>query len=200
MKNIFLVLLLFVCSYQVHAQDHRFQNRIHTQFELHVDSLERCTVAHKQYVDTVYWLHFSVKNTSGDTLTYVTNSCFYYNHFTMIIGRVQFEVNENGGCLFNEQQPHIVAPGASVRISEWITSAKLNQLDTGEWDGKVIIPLIRDTEQIYRVDGRYLTQHGNDVVGQEEYLIFEGRINIVQTYTEGFKGKKKGKSKSKKNA
>lgn len=202
MKNSFLVLLVTFSSYHMYAQDHRFQNRIHTQFELHVDSIDRTIAVHKQSTDTFHVLHHTIKNTSGDTLTYVTNSCFYYNHFTMEISGVQFEVNENGGCLFNEQQPHIVAPGESVRISEWITSAELNKLTSGEWDGKVIIPLVQDNERTYRVDGRYLTrQEGkNDAVGREEYLIFTGRIKVVEIDHTYPKGKKKGKSKPNKKA
>lgn len=202
MKNSFLVLLVTFCSYHMYAQDHRFQNRIHTQFELHVDSIDRTIAVHKQSTDTFHVLHHTIKNTSADTLTYVTNSCFYYNHFTMEINGVQFEVNENGGCLFNEQQPHIVAPGESVSISEWITSAELNKLNSGEWDGKVIIPLVQDNERTYRVDGRYLTrQEGkNDAVGREEYLIFTGRIKVVEIDHTYPKGKKKGKYKPNKKA
>lgn len=199
MKNSLFFLLLMILSCQTYAQDHRFQSRVNTRFELHIDSLSRAIAIHKQAVDTFHVLHHTIKNTSADTLTYVTNSCFYYNHFTMEVGGVQFEVNESGGCLFNEQQPHQLAPGESVHISEWVSSAELNQLKTGESDGKVIVPLIQDNEHRYRVDGRYLTrqENGNNSSRQEEYLIFEGRIKVVETVTETPKRKKNRKSKTK---
>lgn len=201
MKNI-LLFLFITLSCHIYAQDHRFQNRIHTQFELHIDSLKRTIAMHKQSIDTFHVLYHTIKNTSGDTLTYVTNSCFYYNHFTMEINGAQFEVNESGGCLFNEQQPHKLAPGESVRISEWITSAALNKLNSGESDGKVIIPLIQDNEQTYRVDGRYLTRQedGNNNSGREQYLIFEGKIKVVEAVSNSVKRKKKDKSIAKRAA
>lgn len=148
---------------------------VNTKFEIQLDSIERKMTVNKGGIDSSYYLHYTVTNKSTDTLTYLTNSCFYYNHCSLKIGQLEFDLNPIGGCPFNEIIPHLLAPGESFHKSEWITATNLNALNKGKWDVTLSIPLVKDDEKKYRVDGRSFVEN-------EEYLIFSKQTKIIETY------------------
>jgi hypothetical protein len=133
--------------------------------------------------DSSYYLYYTVTNLSKDTLTYITNSCFYYNHYSLKVGQFEFDLNPSGGCLFNETTPHSLAPGESFSESEWITAINLNTLIKGEWTVTLSVPLVKDGEKTYRVDGRTFVEN-------EEYCIFTKQTKIIETLIYNKKQKK----------
>ncbi len=145
------------------------------KFELHLDSIERKVILNKWGTDSSYYLHYSVTNISEDTLIYLTNSCFYYNHYSLKVGTQLFDLNQSGGCYCNVTTLHLLPSGVSFKKSELFTSNSLNSLATGEWNVCLSIPLVRDTEKIYRVDGRTFVKN-------EEYIIFDEQTKIIETY------------------
>ena len=156
---------------------------VNTNFQTHLDSIERKVTVNKWGTDSSYCLHYTVTNISKYTLTYVTNSCFYYNHYSLKVGQLEFDLNPSGGCMFNETTLHSLAPGESFNKSEWITATNLNTLPKGEWSVTLSIPLVKDDEKTYRVDGRTFVEN-------EEYLIFVKQTKIIEPCINNRKRKK----------
>lgn len=179
MKSILFSLLLILAPLShLSAQDD-----INQLFELKLDSVERRITINKQGHDTSYFMHFRIKNLSKDTLTFLTNTCFYYNHSTLSVGTLQLDLNAAGGCLFNSHNWHTLPPGESFSEAQWITALHLNELKIGTFESKLSIPVINDKPFMYRVDGR-------DVYENVEYLVFVGEIKVVETYIDNRKKKK----------
>ncbi|MGL5890534.1 MAG: hypothetical protein ACRC3B_11650 [Bacteroidia bacterium] len=155
---------------------------VNTKFEVRLDSIERRLTVNKWETDSSYYLHYTVTNISMDTLTYVTNSCFYYNHYSLKVGQAEFDINPSGGCQFNEITTYLLAPGESFTKSEWITATNLNALTKGEWSVTLSIPLVKDNEKTYRVDGRVFVEN-------QEYIVFDRRTKITETYLNNRKPK-----------
>jgi len=183
MRYHFIILFILITSSSAFTQVSNSTTHVNTKFEIHLDSIERKVTANKWGTDSSYYLHYTVTNISKDTLTYVTNSCFYYNHFSLKVGQLEYDLNPSGGCLFNETTPHALAPGESFNKSEWITATNLNTLTRGEWSVTLSIPLVKDDEKTYRVDGRTFVEN-------EEYLIFVNQTKIIETYINNRKRKK----------
>jgi hypothetical protein len=183
MRYYFILLFILIASPSAFTQVSNSTTHINTKFEIHLDSIERKVTVNKWGTDSSYYLHYTVTNISKYALTYVTNSCFYYNHYSLKVGQHEFDLNPSGGCLFNETTPHSLAPGESFNRSEWITAANLNTLTKGEWSVTLSIPLVKDDEKTYRVDGRTFVEN-------EEYLIFVNQTKIIETYINNRKRKK----------
>ena len=145
-------------------------------FKIYLDSIERKIIINKWEADTSYYLHYKVENSSKDTLTYVTNGCFYYNHYSLKGGGIEFDLNPIGSCSFNDEHPHLIAPGKSFNMSEWITGVNLNMLTKGKRDVKLEVPIVKDNNTTYRIDGR-----AN--VDNVTHLIFEGYTKMMESQT-----------------
>ncbi|UPT66031.1 MAG: hypothetical protein M0D57_16250 [Sphingobacteriales bacterium JAD_PAG50586_3] len=150
-------------------------------FELAVDSIERRINQTRRDTDTTYYIHYTVKNISGNALAYVTNSCFYYNHCTLTVGETTFDVNPQGGCYANTITYHYLKAGESFKHTEWATASNFNTLVGGVFNTSLVITLVVDNDTTYRVDG-------NGYAKNIEQLIFNKPAKVVETY-----GRKKGK-------
>jgi hypothetical protein len=183
MKYHLILFVLMVLSPKASAQTGDSLNTVNTIFEVQPDSIERKITIHKWGTDTSYYLHLSVKNISKNTLTYVTNSCFYYNHYSLKIGQRESGLNPAGGCMYNELTPHVLKPGESFSRKEWITGNNLGSLVKGGYNVTLSIPLIKDKETTYRVDGR-------DFVVKKAWLIFDKQTKITETHIYNTRRKK----------
>ena len=164
-------------------------NDIHTLFELKADSLVQRITVNRWGIDTSYYMHYTVKNRSNDTLTYITNSCFYYNHSWLTVGDLELDLNPEGGCSFNALEPHRLAPGESFEDAQWLTAYNLWHLDTGVWRAQWPVPLVHDRTNIYRVDGR-------SFVHNAQILIYTGTLKVAQTEIYTFRRKRKNRKGS----
>ena len=180
---------ILILASTLSAQESNSRVGINTLFELRADSIEQRITVNKWGTDTSYYLNFQVKNISIDTLTYKTNTCFYYNHSVLTVDDLEFDLNPNGGCLYNSYNIYQLAPGESFSESQWITAYdyKLNKLKIAEWNSILSVPLIKDDSKTYRVDGR-------EFVENEQYLIYKGKIRVIRTMIDNRKRKKKKKS------
>lgn len=184
MRHYFTMLVILVVSTNAFAQDSIYKTPINTKFAIHLDSIEQNITVNKWGIDSNYYLHYKIVNLSNDTLTYITNSCFYYNHYSLRIGQLEFDLNPSGGCTFNEITPHSLAPGESFSNVEWITARNLHSLLKGEYNVKLSIPIVKDGEKIFRVDGREFVENAN-------FLIYNKQTKIIETYNYIKKRKKK---------
>lgn len=162
---------------------------IQTRFVLKLDSIERASSIYKYGTRTEHFLHHTVKNISVDTLNYITNTCFYYNHCTLKTQDKHMELNEAGGCTFNSIEWNFIPPGESIQIKEWVTDTLLPTLELGEWEATLSIPLVRDKEIVYRIDGRGFVEN-------PEYLVYTGKTKVVSSVTDNRKRKKRKKKKN----
>ena len=178
----YLVISITLLSFIAHSQESNPAADVNTLFELKLDSIELRITDSKWGIDTSRYFHYTVKNTSDDTLTFVTNSCFYYNHYQLKTENAVFDLNPTGGCSFNQQTPVVIPPGTSFSQTDAILSG-LHDLPAGELNVSLFIPLVNDKKNTYRVDGR-------DFVENEQQLIFTGKTKVVKTVINKRKRKK----------
>ncbi|MCR9172895.1 MAG: hypothetical protein NXI10_10400 [bacterium] len=178
--------LTLVCT--VNGQDSTSTIELNKLFEIRVDSIEQKVTINKWGADTSYYLHFQVKNISTDTLTYKTNTCFYYNHSVLNVENLEFDLNPDGGCLFNSHNIYKLSPGEAFSEAQSITAYnyQLNKLKIGEWNSSLSVPLVKDDSTTYRVDGRSFIEN-------QQYLKCENRTKVVKTIVDNSKRKKKNK-------
>ena len=167
------------------AQENNSEEDINSVFYFKADSIEKKTTIAKWETDTRYFLHYTVKNISSDTLTYITNSCLYYNHYFLKVGQQKFDLNPKGSCYFNALNWNKLAPGEEFKQSEWIIATNLSMLETGNRDITLSIPVVND-EDGYRVDGR-------DFVQNKQYLFYSGKTKIMETILGSKRQKKQRK-------
>ena len=184
--NSFLSILFILTIVSANAQNSNTVVDVNELFDLKVDSIEQKITINKWGADTNYHLHFKVGNISKDTLTYITNTCFYYNHSSLTVGNLELDLNLDGGCSINSHNIYKLAPGESFVESEWITASNLNTLKIGEWNITLSVPLIRDNPTTYRIDGR-------SFVEDKKYLTNNCLTKVVKTVVENRKRKKKKK-------
>lgn len=184
MKRYFILLFALINISVAFAQKPDSLAPVNTIFEINLRCIERIVTVNKWGIDSSYFLHYTVRNISKDTFTYVTNSCFYYNHYSLKIGKLEFDLNPSGGCMFNSTTPYALAPGESFKKSEWIIASNVNAIAGGEWDVKLLVPLVMDDETTYRVDGRPFVEN-------EECLIFDNHTKVIETYIDNRKRKRK---------
>lgn len=177
MKRILTLLTLLVTVTKIHAQSDKATvvNPEQLPFELQIDLIEQRQYSRNHTRDTVVYLHYTVRNVTEDTLVYITNSCFYYNHCLLFLGANSYDLNLKGGCLMNAEEPHTLAPGTTFERIEWIATPNLFPLKEGTQSGKVVIWLTQRDERSWRVNGI------NSVSAKKE-LIYEGPINILHTH------------------
>lgn len=179
------IFIFLTIASTANAQDSNVQIDIDELFELKVDSLEQKITINKWGIDTAYFMHFEVRNISSDTLEYITNTCFYYNHSTLSVGNMEFDLNPSGGCLFNSHNIYRLAPNESFTEAQWITAYdyKLNELKIGEWNSTLSIPLIKDDSTIFRVDGRAFVEN-------KQYLTCDRKTKVMKTVIDNRKVKR----------
>lgn len=163
------ILLVAMLAMNALAQVNYIPN---TTFSLVVDSIERNVSETKRYVDTSYYIHYTVTNLSADTLVYVTNSCFYYNHCILTSGQTAYDINPRGGCFSNITTNHYLKPGEKLRHAQWSSAKNMNTLTTGILNIQLVIPLVKEGKR-YTIDGRGYAKN-------IEQLIFEGQTKVVQ--------------------
>jgi hypothetical protein len=177
MKTCFILLLIQLASFSSFTQVDTEKTPVNSRFKLHVDSIERKITVNKWGTDSTYLLYYTVTNLSADTLIYITNSCFYYNHFSLQVGKLEFDINPEGGCVANAMTPHSIAPGESFHKTEWITAANLHLLTKGEWTAVLSIPLVNHEEKTYRIDGRSFVKNSEPLTAVSQTKIVETIIN-----------------------
>lgn len=188
MIRLLSILLVFTLTISVKGQDSTSTNDLNRLFELKVDSIEQRATINRWGTDTSYYLHFQVKNISTDTLTYKTNTCFYYNHSALTVENFEFDLNPNGGCYFNSHNVYILAPGETFSEAQSLTASNypLNKLKIGEWNSSLSVPLVKDDSTTFRVDGR-------EFVENKKHLTYKGKIKIVYTVVDNRKRNKNKK-------
>lgn len=184
-RSRYLVFILsLIYSVNGSAQEIDSLTSVNDLLELKVDSIEQRITVNRWGSDTSYYLHYQVKNISTDTLTYITNSCFYYNHSSLVIGSLDFELNLQGGCYMNSYNVYQIAPNKSFVEAQWITAIKLNKLTNGEWKSSLLVHIVKDDNTTYRVDGR-------DFGENKQYLNFIGKIKVITTVINNKRKKRK---------
>jgi hypothetical protein len=73
MKQYFILLFILISSGWTIAQNDNSVNNVNKVFEFHLDSIERIVTLNK-WRDTDYFIHYTVRNITKDTFTYITNS------------------------------------------------------------------------------------------------------------------------------
>lgn len=184
MRNYIFVLLAITIIQNVNAQVDNSSSNIITQFKLTLDSVELRTTINRWGTDTSYYLHYNVKNISNDTLTYVTNTCFYYNHSTLKIENSVYDLNPEGGCYMNSYNTYVLSPGQSFNESWWVVAYNFQELKIGEWNVNLSVPIIFDNLGRFRVDGRKFVEN-------KQYLIYTGQSKIINTIQDNRKRKKR---------
>lgn len=167
MKIYFILLVMLTSFCSVYAQDN-----IDKLFKINLNVIRSTVMVNKWGSDTTYYLDYSVENISTDTLVYITNSCFYYNHYSLKTSEQEFDLNPIGSCSFNELTYHTLAPGEAFNISEEFIAGDLSLLKAGNWYVTLKVPLVKDARG-YRVDGR-------DFIQDKQYLIYNGTAVVVQ--------------------
>lgn len=147
---------------------------ISSKLEFELDSIERRITINKWGIDSSYYLHYTVSNISEDTLNYITNSCFYYNQYTLQIDQLDFELNPRGGCLYNETFSHLLLPDSSFSTIEWITANNIEKLKPGVWTLALFVPLLQIKENTYHVSG---IAKDSKIL----FLTFENKSKVVET-------------------
>lgn len=184
MRQSYILIFFLALTAGAEAQTNNPKDEVSLNLSIQLDSIERRITINKNDTDTNYYLHYTVKNISLDTLTYVTNSCFYYNHCTLSVEQTTFDLNADGACIANALTFHSIAPGESYKYTEWITASNLKNLTKGESIITLIIPVVKDNETTYRIDGR-------DFVKTKQLLIFTGSAKMTETKFVKTKRKKK---------
>jgi hypothetical protein len=183
------MIFFLILTSGANAQENNSVVELEKLFELSITSIERKMTVSKRGVDTSYYLNYTIKNISNDTLTYITNTCFYYNHSLLKVGNLEIDLNMPGGCSGNMLNLYTLAPDSSFTESQWITAHNLNKLNNGEWNTTLSVRLIKDDQEVYRVDGRYCVENG-------EYLVFNGKTKIIETIIDNRKRQKKKKHRT----
>ena len=168
------LVFIFVLMHSINgnAQKNDSLTSVNDLFELKVDSIEQKIIGNRWATDTSYYLHYQVKNISTDTLTYISNTCFYYNHSSLVLGGLLFELNLKGGCYMNSYNVYQIAPNESFSEAQWITAGNLNKLNNGESKASFSVRIVKDDDNTYRVDGR-------DFGENKQYLNFSGKIKVI---------------------
>lgn len=190
MKYLIIIFFILMSSLCIQAQKTVSIADVNGLFEFRLDSIERRITENKWGIDTSHYIHYTVKNISNDTLEYVTNSCFYYNHYYLQIGNFSYNINHGGGCYFNELTPYKLPPQLSFSKTESIRTIGLKPLAVGTMSVTLYIPLVKDDTHTYRVDGR-------DFIAEKKRLVFVGQTKMVQSYIDNRKRKKKTTGKRK---
>jgi hypothetical protein len=187
LKQILSVFFILTLANIIYSQDSNSTFELDKLFELKVDSIEQKVTLNNWGSDTSYYLHYQINNIATDTLTFKTNTCFYYNHSTLTIGKLVFALNLMGGCYFNSHNVYELAPGESLTEAQWITFFNMNKLEKGDWDATLFVPVVKDDQTTYRVDGRGFVEN-------EQYLVYEGKIKIMNAIIDNRKRKRKKRS------
>lgn len=175
MKIIILTYLLLCISLLSIAQSS--QEDINSLFDLKVDSIEKKITLNNWGVDTSHLLHYSVKNISSDTLIYITNSCFYYNHYNLNIDTTYFDLNHTGSCYGNMPTHNTLPPNDEVHKSESIYSGNIRNIKKGNRNINLQIPIVKDDINRYRVDGRWIENI-------DLFFNYEGQTKITESTIE----------------
>ena len=187
MKQLFTVLLFLVTSGAAYAQQNDIRFDINELFKLRLDSIERRVITYEDRAGISFYMHYSVTNLSSDTLTYITNFCFYYDQCSLSVDNAVFDVNTvNLGCMLNYQERHSISPGGTYSHVEWINNTdSITSLKLGQWLTTLSIPLVVK-EEGYLVEGR--------ATGEKKYRLFwKGEATVVETNEDCRKRKKKKK-------
>ena len=174
MKNIITSLLLFLSFQSAFTQKDTNQIDVNSLFSLQLDSIAHRITIDKWGTDTFNILFYQVKNISNDTLIFTRNTCFYYNHSRIKIENTEYDLNSAGGCLANSYETYEIAPGNSVKVNEWVSNDSLNNLEIGDWNTVLTIPLVKDSTTKYRVNGINFFEN-------KQYLIFSGKTTVVKS-------------------
>ena len=184
MKYYFNFLFIVTFLQNVNAQYIDSLTDINALFKLKLDSIEQEITIHKWGTDTISYLHLQVQNISTDTLWFKTNTCFYYNHSTLIVDNVKYDLNPDGDCYVNRFYSYDIEPNESIFESQWIISIGLNNLKNGDCDVLFSIPIVKEDLLTYRVDGR-------NSVNTDQYLIYRGKAKVVKKIIDNRKRKRK---------
>ena len=174
MNRLFLIFLAALITLNATSQELASAPDVNTFFELRIDSIEHQTTFNNWGESEISFLHFKVKNISDRPLTFITNSCFYYNHSFLTCDTLEFDLNAEGGCHFNSHNHYPLAPGESFFEAQWITAHNLRQLTIGEWEGSLSVPLVIHTPDVFRVDGR-------NFIENKLFLTYVGPVKVVST-------------------
>lgn len=188
MNRLLSIFFILTIVLNTNAQDSSLVIDVNEIFDLKVETVEQRITINKWGADTSYFLHFQIKNISTDTLIYKTNTCFYYNHSTLTVDNMEYDLNPDGGCYFNSHNVYNLSPGETFSEAQWITAnnCQLNKLKIGEWKSSLSVPLVKDDSKAYRVDGRRFVEN-------QQYLKSESNTKVVRTIVDNRKQKKKKK-------
>lgn len=171
MNKLFTIFIITLITNNLVSQKTYFKTNINRFIKLEIESIERNITINNWGSDTTHKLNYSITNLTSDSITYITNSCFYYNHFSMIVNDIYFDLNAEGGCTINSLNFHSLAPNKKVNLSDNIDAFNLKKIKNGESNISIVIPVVKEKNSI-RVDGRNLIENS-------EKLIFEGKTKII---------------------
>ena len=174
MRHISLFLLLTTLCCLGTAQDDTLDKDVNSLFELTVDTIERRVIHNNWGNSEDHILHYRVKNMSDSTLTFITNTCFYYNHSFLTVAELDLEFNISGGCLFNSHNTYQLLLGATFSEDLWIVTPDLSKLKTGEFHATLSVPMVEVNPFTFRIDGRSFVENAS-------FLNYTGSVIVVRT-------------------
>jgi hypothetical protein len=153
MKNYYLVLIfLFMTLFMSYSQTTEVVVVYIPKLNLKLDSIEKRIELRNGGKNTYYFFHYSITNTSKDTITYSTNSCPSYNQFQLNTSNNFYFLNYGVCCSFNIITQHLILPNETISFTEYGSIYSLLQL---KQDELVFfkIPLEFEGVNKYRING-----------------------------------------------
>ena len=169
-----VVFLFLLFSLTLQAQENIGHTDLNQILELSLNSFEQRITHDELEIDTTYYLHFQVINISNDTLTFITNSCFYYNHSTLTIDSSNFDFNAEGNCHFNSWKFFELEPNDSMTENQFVWAHNAYKIKNSAQEATLTFQIVQDDPLTYRIDGRNFIENA-------QQLVFEGKFTLHKT-------------------
>ncbi len=114
--GILLIASLLFFSNELLSQDKKLDKI--SKVEVKLDSIVKIVMSYKQGLDTWFYAHYSLTNTSKDTIVFVSNSCPSANKYSMELNGCVYTFNTGVCCTINAFTFDTIAPAKSIQISD----------------------------------------------------------------------------------
>jgi len=127
--RILIITSLLCFSKELLSQDFKSDNI--SKIDVKLDSIEKIITVNKWGVDSIFYAHYSLTNTSEDTIVFITNSCPSLNAYSIEINDSLHIFNSNVNCSFNAFTINTIAPAKYIHISDLLlTNSDIKFNDT----------------------------------------------------------------------
>ncbi len=175
--RILLITSLLFFSNELFSQDNKSDKILNLEVKL--DSIVKLVMLNKQELEPRYYAHYSVTNTSKDTIVFISNSCPSANKYSMELNGCLYLFNSNVLCTMNSLTFDTIAPAKSIQISDILHSNS----DIKFSDTEILtfsIPLKEWDSGEIQVNG--LANESNNIT-------FNGKAKLISKYIDNKKKK-----------